>query len=113
MDALWSVAKPDKAKIESYHKSVVDLMAPRIVKEVLDKEYPGYAKRTASKATPTTAKKADGKPTQEVQTVAIPVSAEPAFGEIDWNRDPSRNLYVTNKAYLRKTGKLVTWGKKK
>jgi hypothetical protein len=108
MGALWSVGKPDGDKIKSYHKSVAALMAPRIVKEVLDKDYSGYAKRAVSKP-PIPAAKNGKAPEAQVQTKPNFVFAEPAFADIDWGKDPARNLYTTNKAYL-KSGKFVQWG---
>jgi hypothetical protein len=38
----------------------------------------------------------------------LPIPAKPNHNDIDWDRDPTRDLFISGKAYL-KNGKLVSW----
>ncbi len=119
MKAMWSAKTPDRAKIEEYHKARVASIAKDLVRDTVQKMYPGYAKggaaagRVAAAATKKAAATvadtkaavatAAGKPTY--------VAAKPAWEAIDWDKDPKQLLYITGKAYLKTSGKLVTWRK--
>lgn len=118
MKALWSVAKPNRDEILRYHKSVVDLKVAQVTKEVLDKDYTGYARLGNVVTTNTDKDKGKGKggdknTDRTSQTTTVFVSAEPKRDEIDWAKDPNGLLYTTDKAYLKKTGQLVSWAKKR
>ncbi len=119
MKAMWGAKTPDRAKIEEYHKARVQSISKDIVRDTVQKMYPGYAKggAAAGRVAAAAAKKdvvaktevkaaantAAGKPTY--------VAQKPAWEAIDWDKDPKQLLYITGKAFLRGTGKLVTWRK--
>lgn len=113
MKALWSVAKVNKDDVLKYHKSVVALKTPKVTKEVLDRDYSGYTRRTKGTIIPN--RGAAGSKTNNSnstpQSAPVQIGSEPKREEIDWGKDPHGILYTTNKAYLLKTGKLVSWKK--
>lgn len=110
MDAFFSQKQPDKGRIQQYHNSKVDAIKKRIVEQVLERRYPNYMKagavRPAAAARPNTpaAPSADGRPEY--------VKSRPADNQIDWDRDPQRLLFITGKAYLKGTNRLVSWNPK-
>ena len=119
MKAMWGAKTPDRAKIEEYHKARVQSISKDIVRDTVQKMYPGYAKggAAAGRVAAAAAKKdvvaktevkaaantAAGKPTY--------VAQKPAWEAIDWDKDPKQLLYITGKAYLKGKGTLVTWRK--
>ena len=119
MKAMWGAKTPDRAKIEEYHKARVQSISKDIVRDTVQKMYPGYAKggAAAGRVAAASAKKdvvaktevkaaantAAGKPTY--------VAQKPAWEAIDWDKDPKQLLFITGKAYLKNGGKLVTWRK--
>ncbi len=116
MKAMWGAKTPDRAKITEYHKAKVEAIADRIVRTAVQKMYPGYAKggsaagrvaaveaKKTAQAKVETAAAASGKP--------IYVAAKPAWDSIDWDKDPKQHLFIAGKAYLKGSGKLVTWRK--
>src|SRR5271157_1028186 len=119
MKALWGAKTPNRAKIEEYHKARVESIAADIVRSTVQKMYPGYTKggaaagriaaKTAKPAVTSTADAAAAKATAAGK--ATYVEAKPAWDAIDWDKDPKQHLYITGKAYLKGTGKLVTWRK--
>jgi hypothetical protein len=119
MKAMWSAKTPDRAKIEEYHSARVDSIASEIVRNTVQKMYPGYAKGGAA-AGRIAAK--DAKAAVAVKTNAVVdkntaagkatyIAAKPAWESIDWDKDPKQLLYITGKAYLKAGGRLVTWRK--
>jgi hypothetical protein len=116
MKAMWGSKTPDRAKIEEYHKARVQSVAKDIVRDTVQKMYPGYTKGGA--AAGRVAAAAEKKETvAKVDAAAassgkaVYVAAKPAWDAIDWYKDPKQLLYITGKAYLRGTNKLVTWRK--
>lgn len=116
MKAMWGAKSPDKTKIVEYHNAKLDSIAADVVRQTVQKRYPGYAKGgaaagrvAAANAKKETAKKVDaaavatGKP--------VYVAQKPAWESIDWDKDPKQMLYITGKAYLRGSNKFVTWRK--
>lgn len=114
MDAFWSAKSPDKAKIQSYHASKVNSIARNIVKTLLNTRYPNYGKGSvaagaaASKKPVAAAQPVD--PNAPVKPSFVP--SKPADHLIDWERDPDRMLFITGKAYLKGSSKLVSWNPK-
>ena len=119
MKAMWGAKTPDRAKIEEYHKARVESIAADIVRSTVQRMYPGYAKGGAA-AGRIAAK--DAKTTAVAKTNAVVdkntaagkatyVAAKPAWESIDWDKDPKQLLYITGKAFLKGTGRLVTWRK--
>lgn len=107
MDAFFSQKSPDRDRILSYHDQRVQAAAARIVKSVIERRYPNYLKAGAK---PTT--KPGTKPTTPMAAGApVFVMSKPDGNDIDWDKDPSRHLFITGKAYL-KSGKFVTWNPK-
>jgi len=107
MDAFFSQKSPDKAKIERFHQAKVDSMAPRIVKDLLNRRYPGFAKQqSAGVAKP--APKAPVNQTVGGKTQFRYIQSKPDWNEIDWSEDPRQTAYVTGRAKL-KSGAYVSW----
>lgn len=111
MDAFWSAKNPDKAAIEKFHADTVKARAKRIVKSLLDTRYPNFSK--GSQAAGAKAVKAPVKPgaPNAAPVAGKPqyVSVKPASEQIDWDKDPERLLFITGKAYLKGSNKLVAW----
>ena len=119
MKAMWGAKTPDRAKIEEYHKARVESIAKDIVRDTVQRMYPGYAKggSAAGRVAAATEKKvASGKAdeTAKVNTAAgkaTYVAQKPKWDSIDWAKDPKQLLYITGKAFLKGTNTLVTWRK--
>lgn len=116
MKAMWGAKTPDRAKIEEYHKARVASIAKDIVRDTVQKMYPGYAKGGAAAGrVAAAAEKKETTTKVEEKAVAsgkpIYVAQKPAWDKIDWDKDPKQLLYITGKAYLKDGGKLVTWRK--
>ena len=119
MKALWGAKTPDRAKIEEYHNARVDSVASEIVRSTVQRMYPGYAKggaaagRIAAKVVKTTATTAADAAADKATASgkATYVAAKPAWDSISWDKDPKQLLYITGKAYLKGSGRLVTWRK--
>jgi hypothetical protein len=108
MDAFWSDPKPDKGKIVAFHQSKLDLVAKRIVADVLNARYPGF---TGIKAPAPNG----GKPpvAQGAAQTGKPVfqTMKPKHDDVDWDRDPNQFLYITGRFYD-KRGNFKTWNPK-
>jgi hypothetical protein len=116
MKAMWGSKSPDRTKIEEYHKARVQSVAKDIVRDTVQKMYPGYAKGGAAAgrvAAATEKKDISGKVDAAALASGKPVyvAAKPAWDAINWEKDPKQLLYITGKAYLKAGGKLVTWRK--
>lgn len=116
MKAMWGAKTPDRAKIEEYHKARVASVAKDIVRDTVQKMYPGYAKGGAAAGrVAAAAEKKEVAAKVEDKAVAsgkpVYVAEKPKWDAIDWDRDPKQLLYITGKAYLKGTGRLVTWRK--
>jgi hypothetical protein len=119
MKAMWGAKTPDRAKIEEYHKARVDSISEEIVRNTVQKMYPGYAKGGAAAgrvAAATEKKTVAGKTDAAAATATAAgkptyVAQKPAWDSIDWDKDPKQLMYITGKAYLKGKGTLVTWRK--
>jgi hypothetical protein len=114
MNALWKAKSPDKARIVEYHRAAVEARAERIVRETVQRLYPGFArggsaagrvaaaaqKREAEQQTAATAT-AQGKP--------IYVLNKPSWNQIDWSKDPKQLNFIAGRAWLKGSNKFVTW----
>jgi hypothetical protein len=112
MDAFFSQKSPDKGKITAYHTAKVDTMAKRIVKDLLNRRYPGFAKAqgTVGKAPAKLVAASQGaQPGQPAKPTYI--SSKPAWDDINWDLDPTQRHYITGRAVL-KNGKFVSWSPK-
>lgn len=116
MKALWGAKNPDRAKILQYHKGKVDSIAADVVRLTIQQRYPSYAKggsaqgRIAAKTEKVDAqKKADQKSAETGKPQYV--AQKPAWDSIDWEKDPKQYLYVGGKAYLKGSGRFVTWRK--
>lgn len=115
MNAFWGSKTPDKTKIVEYHNEKLDTIAADIVRQTVEKRYPGYAKggAAAGRVAAAAAKKEDVKKTDAAAAATgkpVYVAQKPEWRSIDWTKDPKQYLYITGKAYLT-NGKLVTWRK--
>jgi hypothetical protein len=112
MAALWKAG--DRKAILSFHKSFVDSKAKDVVTKTTAQMYPGYSKASAA-AGKVAAKNSIAVPaavkqgTKATAPSAVMVATKPAWDEIDWTKDEKQHLYITGKAYLKKTGQLVAW----
>jgi hypothetical protein len=116
MKAMWGAKTPDRAKIEEYHKARVASIAKDIVRDTVQRMYPGYAKGGAAAGrVAATAEKKEAVTKADAAAAAtgkpVYVATKPAWDAIDWDKDPKQLLYITGKAYLKAGGKLVTWRK--
>lgn len=116
MKALWGVKSPDKAKISEYHQAKVDSIAADVVRKTVQQRYPNYAKGgsaagrvAAANAKKEATQKADAAAAATGKPVYVP--QKPKWEAIDWDKDPKQLLYIAGKAYLKGSGKLVTWRK--
>ncbi len=117
MKAMWGAKTPDRAKIEEYHKARVASIAKDLVRDTVQKMYPGYAKggaaagrvAAAEEKKEATAKAGAAADVDTASGKATYVAQKPKWEAIDWDKDPKQLLYITGKAYLKGSGKLVTW----
>lgn len=89
--------------IANFAKTRVSAVAVQVTNEIV--------KRYGLKAGQQPAKPGPPKPGEQPQlsTTAIKVNAKPSDEQIDWDKDPDRMLYITGKAYIKGSGKLVKW----
>ncbi len=116
MKAMWASKTPDKAKILEYRKSKVEGLANDIVRRSVQKMYPEAAKGGAAAgriAAANTKKAAEEKTNKEQAASGKPVyvATKPAWDAIDWDKDPKQYNYIAGRAYLKGSGRLVTWRK--
>lgn len=123
MKAMWGSKTPDRGKIEEYHRARVESISKDIVRDTVQKMYPGYAKggaaagrvAAAGEKKVVTAKADEKAKVNTAAGVATYVAQKPKWESIDWDKDPKQLLYITGKAYLKGVGKepgrLVTWRK--
>lgn len=111
MTAQWKTKSPDKAKIVQYHNDKLDTIAANVVRDTIQKRYPGYAKGGA--AAGRVAAAADKKAATTKIDAAAAATGKPIYvatkpKELDRTRDPKQLLEITGKGYL-PNGKFVTW----
>jgi|GEM_PF-6633599 hypothetical protein len=97
-------------KSRSRNKSAIaNIAKTRIsaVSEAVTKKIVADYKLSPGKTAPKTPKAGDVTP--PANTAAIKVNERPADNQIDWDKDPDRMLFITGKAYLKGSGKLVKW----
>ena len=122
MKAMWGAKNPDRAKIEEYHKARVDSLAEGLVRDVVQRMYPGYAKagaaagRVAAAAEKKTA-------TAKVETAAaatgkpIYVATKPGrdaldMDHVDKHGKPDAIMeMIAGRGFLKGSGKWITWRK--
>lgn len=116
MKSMWAAKAPDKAKILEYRRAKVEGLAGEIVRRSVQKMYPDHAKggAAAGRVAAANAKKAAEDKTNKEQAASgkpVYVAVKPVWDAIDWDKDPKQFLYVAGKAYLKGSGRLVTWRK--
>jgi hypothetical protein len=116
MKALWGTKNPDRAKIVEYHKAKLESISFETVKNTVQRMYPGYAKGgpAAGRVAAAEVKKAAVVKTDAAAAASgkpVLVAVKPKWEEIDWSKDEKQYLYIAGKAYLKASGKLVTWRK--
>ncbi len=114
MKAMWAEKSPDKSKILEYRKAKVEGLAEDIVRRSVQKMYPDHSKGGSAAGRVAAAKaKTDATSKADAAAVAsgkpVYVAVKPVWDAIDWDKDPKQYLYTAGKAYLRGSGKLVTW----
>lgn len=115
MSAMWKSKSPDKGKIVEYHNTKLDTIAADVVRQTIQKRYPGYAKggAAAGRVAAANTKKEETKKVDAAATASgkpVYVAQKPEWKSIDWTKDPKQYLYITGKAHLT-NGKFVTWRK--
>jgi hypothetical protein len=115
MKALWGAKSPDKGKIVEYHQAAVQSRAERVVRDVIQRLYPGYARGGAAAGRVAAAAQKRGAEQQTAATASaqgkpVYILNKPAWNQIDWSKDPKQLNYIAGRAWL-KTGKFVTWRK--
>lgn len=116
MKAMWAAKSPDKAKIVEYHKAKLESISADTVRNAVQRMYPGYAKggEAAGRAAAAVVKKeTETKANQTAAATGKPqyVAVKPNWDDIDWTKDPKEYSYIAGKAYLKVSGKYVTWRK--
>jgi len=125
MKALWGAKTPDRAKIEEYHKARVESIAADIVRSTVQRMYPGYAKggaaagRIAAKVAKTAVTAKADATAAKATAAGTPtyVAAKPSRESIDMDHVDSHGRpdavieMIRGRAYLKGTGKYVTWRK--
>lgn len=105
-------ASGDVDKVAKYIKSNIDAIRARAVREVWNKRVAPFQAPPKPAATKPAAPAPNGQAPKPVQSQALKLPAKPDGKDIDWDRDPSRLLFMTGKAYLKSgpnAGKLVSW----
>ena len=117
MKALWGAKNPDKAKILQYHKTKVESIAGRIVRDTVSKMYPDHAvggsaagRIAAAQQKKVETAKQDANAVSTGQPVYVPVKPK----NLNREMDPKNLLEIAGKGYI-PNGKggwrLVTWRK--
>ena len=127
MNAMWKQKNPDRAKIEQYHKSKLEDIAPEVVRSVVQNRYPGYAKggtaagRVASSNATKTANtkaaaqsvQAGGKPIYVASRPANIVREPVTVNGKDYSASDLVTMQIAGRAFVKTTDgkgyKLVTW----
>lgn len=89
----------NKSAIANIAKTRISAVADAVTKKIVADYKLSPGKVTTKKP---------GDPTVASTTV-VKVSQRPADNEIDWDKDPDRMLFITGKAYLKGSGRLVKW----
>ena len=122
MKAMWGSKNIDRAKIEEYHKARVQSIAKDIVRDTVQKMYPGYAKGGAAAGrVAAAAVKKDA--VTKVDTAAA-ATGKPVYVAVKPNRDALDMDHVDShgrpdavmemiggRGFLKGSGKWVTWRK--
>ena len=113
MKAMWNAKTPDRAKIEEYHKARVQSISKDIVRDTVQKMYPGYAKGGAAAGRVAAAgvkKEAAAKVVEKSVATGKPIYVAQKPKDLDRTRKDSVLLEITGKGYL-PNGTFVTWRK--
>src|SRR5579885_2957814 len=117
MKALWGEKTPNKEKILNYHRTKVESIAERIVRETANSMYPDHAK--GGSAAGRIAAKNDKQEAQAVVDKAAASAGQPQYVPVkpkNLNRqmDPKGYLEIAGKGYIpngRGGWKFITWRK--
>lgn len=109
MDAFFSVASPDAAKIKAYHEATVKRLAAGIVKSVVSRRYPNYAAKTPGIAKPAAGKPAAAQPAAGAPAKPRFLTQRPTPDQLDMTKDPNKYLLISGRGYLKGTGQFVSW----
>lgn len=114
MKAFFAAKNPDKAKIVEYHRGAVQSRASRIIRDTVQTLYPGYAKggSAAGRVAAATAKAEATKKTDAAAAASgkpVYTPQKPKWESIDWDKDPKQLNYIAGRAFLKGSGRLVTW----
>lgn len=111
MGALWNAKSPDKGKITNFHRSKVETIGGRIVKQVLENRYPGFTKSGGRTVAKPVAKPGQAATQPGVTPKPLYQTTKPDGANVDWERDPDRLLWITGRYYDKK-GAFRTWNPK-
>jgi hypothetical protein len=122
MKAMWGAKTPDRAKIEEYHRARVESISKDIVRDTVQKMYPGYTKggAAAGRVAAATAKK-DATAKVEEKAVAsgkpVYVAQKPGRDALDMDHKDKNGTpdaiieMIAGRGFLKGSGKWVTWRK--
>jgi hypothetical protein len=122
MKSLWLKPKENSTKIAEYHKQTVQGMSARIVRDAVQRMYPGYAKggSAAGRVANAAAAKASGA-AATARSIAtgkpVYIAQKPAWDALNMDhkdsngKDDAQLLFIAGKGYMKGTGRFVTWRK--
>lgn len=102
IESMMKSKNRNKTAIANYAKTRMSALAAGVTKKIVD----AY-KLTPGKAAPKKDEPKPGEPT--VSTGVVRVNQKPSDDTIDWDKDPDRILFISGKAYLKGSGRLVKW----
>lgn len=127
MKAMWKQKSPDRAKISAYHNAKLDAISADIVRQTIEKRYPGYAKggSAAGRVAAAQTKKqndtkvsaesvSSGKPVYVAQRPTNLVREKAIINGQEYSPSDLQMLQVTGKGFVKGTDgkfRLVTWRK--
>jgi hypothetical protein len=122
MKSLWYKPKENAAKIAEYHKGVVKGYSATVVRNAVQRLYPGYAKggSAAGRVANAAAAKASGAAANAkaiAQGRPIYVAQKPSWDSLDMShkdkngKDDAELRYIGGNGFMKVTGKWVTWRK--
>jgi hypothetical protein len=122
MKAMWGAKTPDRAKIEEYHKARVASISADVVRNAVQRMYPGYNKGGAAAGRVAAAadkKAAVAKVEQKAVASGQPiyVAQKPSRDSLDMDHKDAKGKpdaimnMIAGRGWLKGSGKYITWRK--
>jgi hypothetical protein len=120
MKGLWLKPKENAEKIAEYHKSKVQSISATVVRNAVQRMYPGYSKNgtaagRAANAAATKAADAAANAKAIATGKPIYVAQKPSWESLDMEhkdkngKPDAQLLYIGGKGFMKDTGRFVTW----